>query len=74
MRNILQVLCLARVNKGEVVITEDLQVTTITNMILLIAIKIILITIKILSISNPHQYQTTELRKLPFTSVLEGQV
>ena len=56
MRNILQVLCLARVNKGEVVITEDLQVITITNMILLIAIKIILITIKILSISNPHQY------------------
>ena len=56
MRNILQVLCLARVNKGEVVITEDLQVTTITNMILLIAIKIIVITIKILSISNPHQY------------------
>ena len=56
MLNILQVLCLARVNKGEVVITEDLQVTTITNMILLIAIKIIVITIKILSISNPHQY------------------
>ena len=53
MRNILQVLCLARVNKGEVVITEDLQVITITNMILLIALKI---TIKILSISKPRQY------------------
>ena len=54
MRNTLQVLCLARVNKGEVVITEDLQVITITIMILLIAIKIIVITIKILSISNSH--------------------
>ena len=54
MRNTLQVLCLARVNKGEVVITEDLQVITITNMILFIAIKIIVITIKILFISNSN--------------------
>ena len=64
MRNTLQVLCLARVNKGEVVITEDLQVITIKNLttsrsyyiILLIASKIIVTPIKILSISNSHQY------------------
>ena len=41
---ILQVLCLARVNKGAVVITEDLQVVRMMLVILLLVIQLMITT------------------------------